>query len=127
MRYGPAMCGVEVWSKAGWTKRGTAMIAAYVELPNGASLMVDITVDHAKEREDIRQWQGSIIEAFNATALRNEDPGLAGRPRFRAGALNWKQTRRGSRKEFARQQPQTTKPQAIAFPTADFICLTGTW
>ena len=46
--------GAQLWSKAGWTTE-TRHDAAYIELPNGAKLvLVTFTTDHANERDLLR-------------------------------------------------------------------------
>lgn len=66
---GPAVPpGAKLWSKAGWTSK-TRHDAAYIELPDGAKLVLVIfTVDHASERKIIPTIAGPIIHSFAAAA-----------------------------------------------------------
>jgi hypothetical protein len=62
---GPALpAGARLWSKAGWTSQ-TRHDAAYIELPNGAKLvLVVFTTDHAREVEIIRTVARAVVEKF---------------------------------------------------------------
>ena len=57
--------GGKLWSKAGWTSQ-TRHDAAYIELPNGAKVVLVIfTVNHANERKIIPTLAKSIINDFS--------------------------------------------------------------
>lgn len=62
---GPALPpGTKLWSKAGWTSQ-TRHDAAYLELPNGAKLiLVVFTTDHANERSIIHTAARVIVEGI---------------------------------------------------------------
>jgi hypothetical protein len=56
--------GAKLWSKAGWTSQ-TRHDAAYVELPNGARLvLVTFTTDHANERGIIESVARQVIRGL---------------------------------------------------------------
>lgn len=56
--------GTKLWSKAGWTSQ-TRHDAAYVELPNGARVvLVTFTTDHASERGIIESVARQMVEHF---------------------------------------------------------------
>ncbi|MEW6307110.1 MAG: serine hydrolase [Verrucomicrobiota bacterium] len=56
--------GAKLWSKAGWTSQ-TRHDAAYIELPNGAKIVLIIfTTDHANERDIIPTIARVIIEGI---------------------------------------------------------------
>jgi len=58
--------GAQLWSKAGWTTE-TRHDAAYIELPNGAKLvLVTFTTDHANEREIIPYLARLVLNEFGA-------------------------------------------------------------
>ncbi|MSU24231.1 MAG: serine hydrolase [Opitutus sp.] len=58
--------GAKLWSKAGWTSQ-TRHDATYIELPNGAKLvLVVFTTEHANEREIIRLVARSIVDGMTA-------------------------------------------------------------
>jgi hypothetical protein len=60
------MTGVKLWSKAGWTST-TRHDAAYLELPNGAKIvLVTFTTDHAGEREIIPTVARVVIEGIGS-------------------------------------------------------------
>ena len=63
---GPALpAGTRLWSKAGWTSE-TRHDAAYLELPDGAKLvLVTFTVGHANEREIIPTVARKILAGLN--------------------------------------------------------------
>ena len=63
---GPALPpGTRLWSKAGWTSE-TRHDAAYLELPDGAKLLlVTFTVGHANEREIIPTVARKILAGLN--------------------------------------------------------------
>jgi len=64
---GPALPpGAKLWSKAGWTSE-TRHDATYIELPNGAKLvLVTFTTDHAHEREIIPSLGRVVVKELNA-------------------------------------------------------------
>ena len=56
--------GAKLWSKAGWTSQ-TRHDAAYVQLPNGARLvLVTFTTDHANERGIIEAVARKVIDGL---------------------------------------------------------------
>ena len=56
--------GAKLWSKAGWTSQ-TRHDAAYIELPNGARVvLVTFTTDHASERGIIESVARQMVEHF---------------------------------------------------------------
>jgi beta-lactamase class A len=60
------MTGAKLWSKAGWTST-TRHDAAYVELPNGARLvLVTFTTDHANDREIIPTVARVVIDGITS-------------------------------------------------------------
>ena len=63
---GPALpAGTRLWSKAGWTSE-TRHDAAYLELPDGAKLLlVTFTVGHANDREIIPTVARKILAGLN--------------------------------------------------------------
>ena len=57
--------GAKLWSKAGWTSE-TRHDAAYIELPNGARLVLVIfTVNHGARRDILPALAKPLIEALN--------------------------------------------------------------
>ena len=62
---GPALPpGAKLWSKAGWTSQ-TRHDSAYIELPNGAKLLLVVfTTDHAAERTILHTAARVIVDAF---------------------------------------------------------------